>query len=504
MKNKQRIKGFGLLTLSLVLLFNPNVRVIDILPDFISYFILMRMMTHIADKVPYFAELRASVKKLFIFSLLRIPAQFIITLAQSKDTSDVYMKALMTFIFSVVELLLLWCAVTDLFRALVYMGSRSDNAALIVPFKITKSKYMSVDGLKILSYAFVIIKCTLTTIPELFIIFYDSLMAPTSFQAKMLSTYPYAVVFGILVTSAVGLFWLTASLKYARAASEDGKFSEAVDCFMTPEKVEFVRKKVFLRKRVSALNFIILGTVLSFDLVFSDFNYVDLLPNFIGILVISFGYLSLMKNKDDGYITCSVEISKGDSARSGRLKGQRVFKAVALTYAAVALVSYISSVVFLSKYTYSDFSNAWSNAKEAYIPVIVCSVLELIAAAVFYICFAKRMSKYVLDCTGISPSSDRYTMSDKYRHAAFIKSGYVFAVLGIITNAAKCADVFLHGDIKYRAVESQGHKVNLIFMTSVPWFGLVITALTAIFVGYAIYYIGLLKDDARIKYEEEE
>lgn len=482
MENKQKIKGFGLLTLALVLLFNPNVSVIDILPDFIAFFIIMHLLKDISDKVPYFAELRTSVKKLFIFSLLRIPAQFIISVAQSKNTSDIYMKALMTFTFSAVELLLLWCAVTDLFRALTYMGSRSDNTALITPFALTKTKKMTPDGLKLLSYLFVIIKCTLTTVPELFVIFYDTLMAPTNFQVKLIRSYPYAMIFGVAVTVAVGIFWLVASLKYAKAASAEGKFTDAIDYFMTPEKIEFVRKKVFLRKRVSALNFIILGAVLSFDLVFSDFRYINLLPHFLGIAAISYGFISLVK---------------GSKKAIG-------FKIVSAVYTALSLAAYVTSVIFLSRYSYADFTSAWSNAKDTYLYVIITAVCELLAAVIFYISLGKNMKSYVLENTGIPPTSDRYSITDKYRHAALIKKGFTLAVIGILLNAAKCANVFLQGDLQYRAIKSQGNAVNLIFMTSLPWFGLVITALALIFVGYAFYYIGLLKEDARIKYEEEE
>lgn len=480
MKKKEKIKGYGVLTLALVLLFNPNVSVIDIFPDFVAYFIIMRLLTGISDKVPYFAELRSSVKKLFIFSLLRIPAQFIITLAQSKDTSDIYMKALMTFIFSAVELLLLWCAVTDLFRALVYMGSRSSNAALIGSFKFIGKRAMSVDDLKLLSYVFVVIKCTLTTIPELFIIFYDSLMSSSSFQARLLSSYPYAMIFGVVVTCVVGIIWLIASLKYAKAVASGGKFTDAVEFFMTPEKVEFVRKKVFLRKRIAALNFLILGAVLSFDLIFSDFRYINLLPHFIGIAAISYGFISLTGGKS------------------------KFFKIAAALYTVVSAAAYVLSVVFLSKYSYADFTNTWSNAKEAYLTVIFSSVAELIAAILFFIILGLNMKKYVLENTGLPPTSDRYSITDKYRHSALIKRGFVLAAFGIIFNAAKCVNVFLQGDLQYRAVKSQGHTVNIIFMTSLPWFGLIVTILTAIFVGYTVYYVGLLKEDARIKYEEEE
>ena len=43
---------------SLIFLFNPNISVIDILPDFIAYFLLARAFLYAADRAPHFEEAR--------------------------------------------------------------------------------------------------------------------------------------------------------------------------------------------------------------------------------------------------------------------------------------------------------------------------------------------------------------------------------------------------------------------------------------------------------------
>ena len=47
---------FPALVISLLLLFNPNVSIIDPLPDFIAFFILARLVERAADIAPHFEE----------------------------------------------------------------------------------------------------------------------------------------------------------------------------------------------------------------------------------------------------------------------------------------------------------------------------------------------------------------------------------------------------------------------------------------------------------------
>ena len=63
-----------LITFCLFLLFNPLVKMVDIFPDFIAYFVFALMLNRITYFVPHACELRSSLLKLGVFSLLRLPS----------------------------------------------------------------------------------------------------------------------------------------------------------------------------------------------------------------------------------------------------------------------------------------------------------------------------------------------------------------------------------------------------------------------------------------------
>ena len=117
-KSTSKVRGVALLTFCLVILFNPNIKIIDIFPDFIAYFILIRLLGDIAEKVPHFAELKTSVKRLLALSLIRLPAQMLSSFIKGKNTLDGDINVLMTLIFAVAEVVLLCMAITNLFNAL--------------------------------------------------------------------------------------------------------------------------------------------------------------------------------------------------------------------------------------------------------------------------------------------------------------------------------------------------------------------------------------------------
>ena len=76
MKAKSR---YGMVIFALFLLFIPAIKIIDVFPDFIAYFILAGVMSYGVDKLPYFEEARSAFIKLGIINLFRIPAVILTT-----------------------------------------------------------------------------------------------------------------------------------------------------------------------------------------------------------------------------------------------------------------------------------------------------------------------------------------------------------------------------------------------------------------------------------------
>ena len=68
MVKTQKNMGLWLISLSLIFLFNPNISAVDVLPDFIGYFILSAGISKLADLNFHFAEAQSYFNKLIKIS----------------------------------------------------------------------------------------------------------------------------------------------------------------------------------------------------------------------------------------------------------------------------------------------------------------------------------------------------------------------------------------------------------------------------------------------------
>ena len=88
MKTQKAKKTYSLLIFAAILLFNPNVNVIDPLPDFIAYFIIARLLIFAENDAPYFAEARSAFLRLGYLNLAKLPALLLIVSIRRVNTLD--------------------------------------------------------------------------------------------------------------------------------------------------------------------------------------------------------------------------------------------------------------------------------------------------------------------------------------------------------------------------------------------------------------------------------
>ena len=130
--NKKHTRiGAGLLTLALITLINPNINVFDFLPDFIGFFILAKFFERASVSVPYFEEARVDFLRLAYVSIAKIPAFILITFVRGQNTLDNDILCLASVSFAAIEIILTVKAARNIFKALFYLGQRSDASALI-------------------------------------------------------------------------------------------------------------------------------------------------------------------------------------------------------------------------------------------------------------------------------------------------------------------------------------------------------------------------------------
>lgn len=464
-------RNYKLLILSLVLLFNPSVNVVDVLPDFIAWFILAKLFERAADSAPYFEEARSNFIRLGWLNLLKIPAFFLILFIKSKDTLDNNVYALVSFTFAIFEIILVTQAVKNIFTALFYLGERTDAPSLIEPFSVSKKKNRPVtpESLKNLTYLFFILKAVLYAVPDLFLLTGVNDRGIVFIGSKY---YPYVLVFSILAGIIFGIIWLMHIKKYALKIHAEDKFYSALESIASnaPDAPELKAK---LRSLLNTPTLMIVAAFFSMELIFENWNNINILPHFIYGIALLFVCYSFKKHS---------EIQT------------RVFISGAV-YCIAALVGYISTVSFFSKYEYMDLIKN-SSAKSDYNLILVFAVLEFVCLTLFLVFIAKAFNSFIEENTGISPKSEKYhTLESEFHRSLKIKN-YVTLALGILSGLAKCINVFLNSEVQVLFTET-----NIITASTIPWFSTVVTITSVAYIAYNFFYMSTLKDEVKMKYQ---
>ena len=476
MDQKSRKRFYGLLILSLVLLFNPNINIFDPLPDFIAWFILAKLFEKAADAAAYFEEARVSFLKLAWINIAKFPAFLFILMVRGENVHDNDVYALISLTFAIVEAILVIQAIKNIFAALTHLGDRTSAESLIKPFALNKHGFrtMPVDALKGYTYFFAICKSALYALPDMF------LLTRVNEKGQILTAsryYPLALILAQILGLILGIVWLKRILKYAKSVYKEGLFDEALE-FMASEDTQVkLETKKNIRVISFALTLMAVASIFMLDISLDSFNMINILPCFIfGIFLI----ISLCTMRK--YISKNIALYI-----SGFL------------FVAISALAYVFSLTFHSSYEYLDLIKN-SEARNAYLYVQIFGVAEFIAITAFLLIFIKTLKEFILNNTGVNPQSDRYLKMEKDYHKSLFTRAYIFIGLGILSALAKCVNIFLNSDVQY--VFTNINEV-MIAASPIPWFNLVVTATAIFFIAYSLYFTSYLKEEVKMKFTRE-
>ncbi len=471
MKNTVKHINYKLFIFSLVLLFNPSFNVVDILPDFIAWFILARFFERPADSAPYFEEARSAFIRLGWLNLFKIPAFFLILFVKSKDTLDNNIYALVSFTFAIFEIILLLQAVNHIFTAVFYLGERTDAPSLIEPFAVSKkgSKKISPEVFKNLSYLFFILKTALYALPDLFLLTGVNDRGMVMAGSKY---YPYALISSITAVIVFGTVWLIYAAKYVSKIHTEGKFYSALDSIAGENASAALELKSKLRTLTSTPVTMIVAAFFSMELTFENWNNVNVLPHFIYgfvLILVCYSFTKHTKAKLSLFIS-------------------------GIIYLGLSLASHITSTSFLLKYEYTDLVKDTS-AKALYETVQILAVLEFLSLALFLLFIAKAFSSFITEHTGVSADSERYGKLEKEFHRSLKIKNYITMGLGILAAFTKCVNVFLNSEVQIIFTETDAITASIL-----PWFGVLVTLTAVAYIAFNFFYMSTLKDEVKMKY----
>ena len=471
MKNTVKNINYKLLIFSLVLLFNPSLNVVDILPDFIAWFILAKIFERAADSAPYFEEARSNFIRLGWLNLLKIPAFLLILFVKSKDTLDNNIYALVSFSFAIFEIILVTQAIKNIFTAAFYLGERTDVPTLIEPFAVSKkgNKKITTEAFKNLSYLFFILKTAFYAVPDLFLL--------TGVNEKGMVVvgsryYPYVLLISVAAALAFGTVWLIHAKKYVSKIHGEDRFYSALEEIAGENAASSLELKAKLRALTFTPKIMIVAAFFSMELIFENWNNINVLPHFIYALVLLYVCYTFTKHT----------------------KTRLSLYIFGIIYFALSLASYVTSVSFLSKYEYMDLVKNPS-AKAAYSAVQIMAALEFLSLAIFLIFIAKAFGAFIMKHTGVSADSERYGKLEAEFHRSLKIKNYVTMGLGILAGLTKCTNVFLNSEVQIIFSEN-----DVITASILPWFGVLVTLSALAYIAFNFFYMATLKDEVTMKY----
>lgn len=464
------IKGkrvYPLLILSLIFLFNPNINLIDVLPDCVAYISFIFAIGSLSECVPYLAECKSALIKLALVSLIKIPA-FSVMYANMVSGKDIV--PLFTLVFAVLELILLYSAVENGFKALGYIGERTDCKSVRDPIKLGKNKETTPEAVKALTFIFFIAKATLNLIPELLLLTPEDI----ELRKKLTDAYPTILVISVLISLVAGIVWLVQALKYVKAIRNAKDLGKAIDGLIIKKAPEEISVKEKQKKLVSSLTLLAFSSLFIFDISFADFGGYNKLPHFIyGILL----FISVFGFSNDKQLKiCSIIGTAGFSLSS--------------------LLVYLFDTRFFENYTYVDL--AYSNmARAAYLPIKISALTEALFAIIMLTGAALATVSFIKEHTDVAPSDPAYSKTNMQNHRATVKKALPIFIMSGLINILKCANIFIKQSqtLIYSEVNPEG-----IAASSLPVMDTVIFFICVILIIYSFVTVSALKDEVRFKY----
>ena len=283
MSAKKNNISFGLFALAIVFLFNPNLAIIDPLPDFIGYILLSVALTKVTFLSETLYDAKRAFERMVIIDVGKVISIFWIfgmDAISERNTS----LLLWSFIFGVLEIAFAIPAFVKLFDGLAYLGNFYPNTSIHggADLKRKRSKKRSyTDSAKIFTVFFVISKAVLSFLPEI-----ASLGESTYDEtSRLFNMYRYIGVlrgFCILPIFIVGALWLFTLVRYFVRISKDRELIGALNDAYSQKQL--TKCGAFVIKDVKIAGFfMVIAAVFSIDF---NLDGINVLPDIIVVIAL--------------------------------------------------------------------------------------------------------------------------------------------------------------------------------------------------------------------------
>ena len=463
-------RKYPLIILSLVFLFNPNINIIDILPDFVAYALLILVIGKYSDGVPYLDECKEALVKLTLITFIKLPA-FVIMYSNMKYGSDII--PLFTLSFAVLECIFIYSAVRNFFLAVSYIGERTDCQSARLPFPITKKRDMSLEAFEKITLIIFLIKAALNVMPEIFLLTGEDF----ALKRKLMDIYPTALIIAVFASLVIMAVWLRYALKCVKSIHQRGDFVEALSAVEAYAIPGISTTEILKKRLINALNLLAISSIFLFDVSFQNTNGHNILPHFIYGIVLFCSVINLTSSKK--LKTLLISFTAGFSIS--------------------AIVNQAIASRFFERYQYIDLSYS-RLARADYRPIKISAVSETVFIIAMIVISAIILVEFIKTHTDTNPADASYSISNMRAHKRLIRITIPLMILSGLINLMKCVNVFLKQ--KVTVIPTQINPDG-IASPGIPVFTTAIVLFSIAYVIYSMVAVSTLKDEVRLKYGKE-
>jgi len=274
--------GFSLIAIGLLFLIGPDIGVIDILPDFIGYILILKGLGSLSKINADFSEAAKYFKWCLWVSIAKIPV-YLMSLTISK--SDSFITLLCVFVGGLLDAIFAYSAFSAFFNGLSSSSvTDKDNA------NYRCSVFCDFEKIRKFTLAFVILKPALYIAPELTRLDSNEFGEVTSDGiVSLYSFYNVIVVLTTLIALIIGIVWYVKARKYVKNILSDSFYIKSLESRYASEfQNDALKTQSFYILR--AFSLLTIAFIFLFKIQLDGISYI---PPFIFPLLVFIAALSL-------------------------------------------------------------------------------------------------------------------------------------------------------------------------------------------------------------------
>ncbi len=389
--------GFGLILTGFILMFNPVIHIVDLLPDVIGFLLIIIGLSKMSLLASQLAKARESFVKL---AYLELAKTLLILFLPSMDGT---MRLLWAFIFGVCEILVFVSAVGALFEGLSFTGLWFNGTAVFAKkrkksLRVTlnpkrkatigfvESEKDVLTATKNFTIFFFVYRNVMTILPELCELeLYEYVGTVSSYDRSLASFKPLFYILEFILVFALGIAYIRKVVLFWLSVAKDTDYNESL---MNKYAEDVATRTTFFAARKMQIVFGLVGISALFSLPIRS----DGVSLFVGI--ISAGFL----------IAAAILVS---SFR----KSMRIVIPIAVVRGVLSVVNLFNQVKYFAEYNELDVLHF----EKLYVPYYTMAttiLVEYVLMAVAYVLFFVLILRVVRENIGqfgISHESVQYS-----------------------------------------------------------------------------------------------